>query len=175
MQLILTLSLPLSQTLRRVSFSETELFKEHTYPLYDYNDYEMIQEEEDTPTRTSFAMSVSDEEAGGSDNEAGLSQRLHPSLRSPEPDMDKYRYSPSQDRVSSPTSGLHSYRPSVLSNYGDSLHQHIHDSYTSAMQNEDTVAEEQEEEEVDATVPRDGSLLSSFYASLSTDTAAMLW
>lgn len=156
-----------------MSFSETELFKEHTYPLYDYNDYEIIQEE-DTPTGTSFSMNASDEEAGGSDSEAGLSQRLHPSLRSQEPDMDKYRYSPSQDRVSSPTSSLHSYKPSILSNYSDSLHQHIHDSYTSAMQNEDSVAEE-EEEEVDATVPTDGSLLSSFYASLSTDTAAMLW
>lgn len=165
------------QPLRRVAFSETDLTVEHYYPKYDYSDYEDIQEDNVT-TSSSFSFWKSKEIVeAASDDESGLSQRLHPSLRSPEPDPDTYRYSPSRDSTpvvtSSPT--LQNYKPSILSSYGDSLQQ----TYTDAMENGATEEETSNSfDEIDSgghIMPAEGSSLSNFYASLSSDTAAMLW
>ena len=169
-----------------MAFSDTELITEHHYPKYDYSDYENSQED-DVSAGFSFSFWKSKVEVE-EDEQSGLSHRLHPSLRSPEPDPDTYRYSPSRDSVSpvssppppvaasSSSSSLHNYKPSILSSYGDSLQQ----SYTTAMENgTEYEEEEQEEEEVDSSggglVATDGPSLSNFYASLSSDTAAMLW
>lgn len=165
------------QPFRRVAFSETDLTVEHYYPKYDYSDYEDIQEDNVT-TSFSFSFWKSKEIVEtASDDESGLSQRLHPSLRSPEPDPDTYRYSPSRDSTSGVTSPptLQTYKPSILSGYGSSLQQ----TYTEAMEN-GTPEEESSNsfEETDSSghiMPAEGSSLSNFYASLSSDTAAMLW
>ena len=92
--------------------------------------------------------------------------------------MDDYRYSPSREVGSNPTSSLYSYKPSILSSYGDTANQYLHGGYLSAMQKEevgDKTQEKEEEEEVeeDAVPDRDGA--SDFYASLTVETAAMLW
>lgn len=164
------------QPLRRVAFSDSELAVEHYYPKYDYSDYEDIQEDE-VSTSSSFSFWKSKEvvEAASDDEQSGLSQRLHPSLRSPEPDPDNYRYSPSRDSTSQVSGSspptLQNYKPSILSSYGDTLHQ----SYSRAMEN-GTAEEEKECDEVDSghLMPAEGPAL-NFYASLSSDTAAMLW
>ena len=166
-----------------MAFSDTELITEHQYPKYDYSDYENIQED-NVSAGFSFSFWKSKVEVEEDDEQSGLSHRLHPSLRSPEPDPDTYRYSPSRDSVSpvssppppaaaSSSSSLHNYKPSILSSYGDSLQQ----SYTTAMENGTEYEEEEQEEEVDSggLVATEGPSLSNFYASLSSDTAAMLW
>jgi hypothetical protein len=177
---------PKKRRLRRVAFSETDLTVEHYYPKYDYSDYDDTQNDEVT-TGFSFSFWKSKEQVeatDGSDEQNGLSQRLHPSLRSPESDPDNYRYSPSaqpghtppkassSSSVKTTTITLSNYTPSILSSYGgggDGLQQ----SYTKAM---DNGTREEEEEVVDGSghlMPADG--LPNFYASLSSDTAAMLW
>ena len=170
-----------------MAFSETDLTVEHYYPKYDYSDYEDIQTD-DVSTGFSFSFWKSREQVEATDNaddQNGLSQRVHPSLRSPESDPDNYRYSPSREStqpghtppttssgVKTTTITLSSYKPSILSSYGeeDSLHQ----SYTEAMEN--GAEEEEGEDGVDGSgniMPADG--VPNFYASLSSDTAAMLW
>lgn len=169
----------LLQPLRRVAFSETDLTVEHYYPKYDYSDYEEIQNDHVT-TSSSFSFWKSKEEVEA-DEQSGLSQRVHPSLRSPEPDPDTYRYSPSPSRDSAspvnPPPTLQNYKPSILSSYGNSLQQ----SYTEAMENGSLEEEEEISGSFEETdngrhlMPAEGSSLSNFYASLSSDTAAMLW
>lgn len=181
------------QSLRRVAFSETDLTVEHYYPKYDYGDYEDIQDNEVTTGFSfSFWKSKIAVEATDSREENGLSQRLHPSLRSPEPDPDTYRYSPSRDATSSSTSSppppdhtspstttttLHNYKPSILSSYGLEERDSLQQSYSTAMEN--GMAEGEREEADDGSggylMPAEGPSVSNFYASLSSDTAAMLW
>ena len=171
---------------------------EHYYPKYDYGDYEDIQNNQ-VSTGFSFSFWKSQEEVDNSDDQNGLSQRLHPSLRSPESDPDNYRYSPSRDSAppgntppksspspsSSPgvkttTVTLRNYTPSILSSYGgrESERDSLQGNYTKAMENgmREEEGEGEGEEGTDGSghlLPADG--LPNFYASLSTDAAAMLW
>ena len=194
------------QSLRRVAFSESDLTVEHYYPKYDYSDYEEIQDEVVT-TGFSFSFWKSKEEVDAADSGGGgggLSQRLHPSLRSPETDPDSYRYSsPSRDSTSATpghtplkpsgssitttttTITLHNYKPSILSGY-DNRHT-LQDSFVEAMRNgeggggrgggggEGIEGEEGDDDNGGHIMPADGTSSSNFYASLSTDAAAMLW
>ena len=199
--LSLSLSLSLSpspprlQPLGRVAFSETDLTVEHYYPKYDYSDYEEIQNDEvSTGFSFSFWKSKIEVEATDADEQNGLSQRLHPSLRSPESDPDNYRYSPSRDSAPAgqtpPLSGssspavktttltLHNYKPTILSSYGEKLgEESLQQSYSRAMENGEMEEGEREGEDTpdggDHLMPGDG--VPNFYASLSSDTAAMLW
>ena len=177
---MVTVFLLLVQTLRRVAFSEDDLAIEHYYPKYDYSDYEDIQNDEVT-TGFSFSFWKSKIEVDGADEQNGLSQRLHPSLRSPETDPDSYRYSPSRDATkpghtpSKPSSSvtttitLHNYKPSILSSYNEGAGMGVGDTtlqqnYTTAMENGLTDEGGEGEDYID-----DGSQL------MSADAAAMLW
>ena len=163
---------------------------EHYYPKYDYSDYEDIQDNEvSTGFSFSFWKSKIAVEAVDSEEQNGLSQRLHPSLLSPEPDPDTYRYSPSRDPAptsppprdhTSPSTSttLHNYKPSILSSYGQDGGDSLQQTYSRAMEN-GTVEEEREERDGGGgggyLMPAEGTSVSNFYASLSSDTAAMLW
>ena len=167
-----------------MAFSETDLTVEHYYPKYDYSDYEEIQEGEISATISfSFWKSKEAVEAAEAEEESGLAQRLHPSLRSPEPDPDTYRYSPSRDSTSSSSSSpsssrtLHNYKPSILASYGEGEDtSSFQQSYSKAMENGMTDDSDQTDGDGEShLMPAEGSSLSNFYASLSSDTAAMLW
>ena len=167
-----------------MAFSETDLTVEHYYPKYDYSDYEEIQEGEISATISfSFWKSKEAVEAAEAEEESGLAQRLHPSLRSPETDPDTYRYSPSRDSTSSSTTSpsssqtLHNYKPSILSSYGEEGNtSSFQQSYSKAMENGMTDDSDQNDGDNEShLMPAEGPSLSNFYASLSSDTAAMLW
>ena len=162
-----------------MAFSGSDLVTEHVYPLYDYKDYEFIEEEEHSTSPPASFFSSSDKDDRERESlgmSAGLSQRLHPSLRSPEPNMDDYRYSPSREVGSNATPSLHSYKPSILSSYGDTASQYLHGGHLSTAQEEElgdkTQEKKEEEVEEDAVPDRDSA---DFYASLTAETAAMLW
>ena len=70
------------QGLRRVSFSDTQLTVEHSYPKYSYHDYDEVQEE---------AAEEGAHKGPRKHKEEGLSQRLHPSLQVK--DSDPYSFS----------------------------------------------------------------------------------
>ena len=143
--------------------------------MYDYADYDDIQEDV-VSADTSFSFWKSKEVVEA--EESGLSQRLHPSLRSPEADHDTYRYSPSRNGASNSStnsSSLHNYKPSILSTYdSSSLQDHLQGSYNVAMEGAKSSegGGKKEEESEDSPMPAEDA---TFYASLSSDAAAMLW
>ena len=163
-----------TQGLRRVSFSDSNLEIEHFYPKYDYSDYEDIEQElPDIFGRSKL-------------RNAGLSHRLHPSLRTDnDTNSDTYRYgggfnSSSSNPASSPSppaapeshatngilsgGGLSSYTPSMLSPF---------DAFTaspiSSPIKEEETSSSTEVEQVD------GNSEDDYYSSLNADTAALLW
>lgn len=69
--------------MRRVSFSDSQLTVEHTYPKYDYSDYDGVNSEGET--------------------DSGLAQKIHPSLRHGD-DFGRY---------GSPSGSLSGWTPSL--------------------------------------------------------------
>lgn len=136
--------------MRRVSWSETQFVSEHSYPKYDYSDYDTIEQEEtneDPPTT--------------SNKNLGLSHRVHPSLRPNDP----YSYNFSGSPRSQPSDGsLSTFMPKGLSSYTPHYTAVDH----SPMENGDSqVSQEpldQPEQHTD-----------TFYADLTSNTAALLW
>ena len=176
-----------AQGMRRVSFSDSSLHTEHFYPKYDYSDYDEIEQELPDIFGRGKLRTIN----------AGLSHRLHPSLRTDnEPDSDSYRYgfnsstgsnpsSPSPHSTSnladSPSSvgvglgggggGLSSYKPSMLSSFDSlgSFSSPVHSPPVIASPiTEDVSAEaDAESEQVDSAT--------DYYSTLNADTAALLW
>ena len=150
---------------------------EHFYPKYDYSDYEDIEQElPDIFGRSKL-------------RNAGLSHRLHPSLRTDnDTSSDSYRYgggfnsnSSSGNPTSSPSpqaapespatngvlggGGLSSYTPSMLSPFDAFSASPI----SSPIKEEETTDGSTEVEQVD------GNSADDYYSSLNADTAALLW
>ena len=169
------------QTLRRVSFSDSNLETEHYYPKYDYSDYEDIEQERpDIFGRSKL-------------RNAGLSHRLHPSLRTDnDSNSDDYRYggkfnsssgssnpasSPSPSSTAAPEvpstngifggGGLSSYTPSMLSPF---------DAFSASPISSPIKEEETETKDSSTEVEQvDGNSADDYYSSLNADTAALLW
>ena len=168
-----------------MSFSDSELCVAHVYPKYDYSDYEDIDHD-----REEVGWSETD---GRETNEnSGLSHKLHPSLRPTETNTaDLYGYSspsptkPDSYRYSSPSSNspnqhssfdndLHHYTPSALSGYGDALQRHLSGNLSSPVHSgrEDASPTSDVSDDI---VPATEDQTSDFYATLNSDAAAMLW
>lgn len=139
--------------MRRVSWSETHFVLEHTYPKYDYSDYEEIQQETNGDCAT-----VS------SGENLGLSHRVHPSLR-PANETDPYSYgftSPTPTKNTAAGSSLGSFVPKTLSSYTPQF---------TPLSNS-PMAEQIAEEPLDQPEQQ----ADDFYgADLTSNTAALLW
>ena len=140
------------QKLRRVSFSDSALTEEHFYPKYIYQDYDEVNEE-----------SEGTDNGSNSNNNSGLSQRIHPSLLS---SNETDRYSPSKISPMKPSS-LGQYTPSIMSNYSDMM-------TTSYSYNSNKSTPSKEEKPMYNGGPVNDSA-NDFYSGLNTDTAALLW
>ena len=171
------------QGLRKVSFSDSDLEMQHVYPKYDYSDYEDIDHDKEE-------VGWSETDGGETNENSGLAHKLHPSLRptetnstdfygysSPSPTKpDSYRYSsPSSSNKHSPLDNdLHHYTPSALSGYGDELQRHLSGNLSSPVHSgrEDASPTSDVSEDI---MPATEEQTSDFYATLNSDTAAMLW
>ncbi len=157
----------------RVSFSESDLTVEHFYPKYDYRDYDEIQEESDEEGKELTGLS----QRVHPSLRSALTQPIHPSLRTSASDSNVSRYSRSsslsKQQPSSPesTTDLHRYTPKLLSSYEDELQQHLSGNYSVSVGSDshDGLAESPDTTPVTENPPID-----DFYASLSSNTAA-LW
>ncbi len=150
------------QNLRRVSFSDSALTEEHFYPKYIYDDYDMVNSDNDG-TDSGSKMSTEN---------SGISQRIHPSLL---PSNENDRYSPS--KIPQMKSGaLGQYTPSMTGNYNDMMQSHL--SGFGAYENRKTSPAKQkqvQEEPMYNGGPVSDDRANDFYSALNSDTAALLW
>lgn len=153
---------PKRRELRRVSFSDSQLTVEHVYPKYNYDDY--VEDDGHDKDKTD-----------GPSNNSGLSQRLHPSLRSPhDTSTDPYNLSgytsPSPTKPSEKKIGL--YSPSILSSFGDIVQPNFSDNSSpsrSVASLPPKLAAVEESPSPSPTTTHD------YYSNLNQDTAALLW
>ena len=145
-----------------MSFSDTQLSINHFYPKYDYSDYEEVQQDEGSKSQGYFEETT--------DGNSGLSHRLHPSLRSSESDSYFDRYNPSPVKKGGlSASDIHSYTPTILSGYDNELQLHLN-----GLSSPKPKGGKFSPEPLDSSPVTEHSV-NDFYATLNSDTAAMLW
>ena len=105
------------QPMRRVSWSDSTLVVQHTYPKYTYDDYDDMQE----------VKEGQGEEEGSSVADGGGGQVLelpvHPMLQTTKANRDMYSTQPSTPQ----STNLHNYKPSIIASYGSLLEDHLND------------------------------------------------
>ena len=137
--------------MKRVSWSDTQIAKEHVYPKYDYSDYESIDQE--PPPQS--------DQVDGNSPDGELATPLHPWLSSSTP------MSPPPPT----TESIHSYSPSNLGTVGSFMSMYTltlpsnNSKKTKTSANKNNQSKETEEPESAADV----------YANLDSDTAALLF
>ena len=143
-----------------MSFSDTQISSSHFYPKYDYSDYDEVQN--DSESQGYFEETT--------DSNSGLSHRLHPSLRSSESDSHFDRYNPSPVKKGNlSASDIHSYTPSILSGFDNELQQHLN-----GLSSPKNKGGKFSPEPLDPS-PATEYHANDFYATLNSDTAALLW